>query len=245
MVARQLPLGVIMLIFLATFPSLTSAADWYVRPYDEAGYGVADGTSYETAFNGMHGGAIKWQGIGPGDTLHVCGLHDGGGYDYLEHKAANPVMFVNGVAGAPGQPITVTGDCADDPGTIFGASMKFVDGWAVHDKYWNVYIRNCTVPPENRPTFIQGHERHRSADAIDGIVRLAKGISPAVMIMIPEAIDKLTTALMQARDLQARLVIICDTEKQARDAKQAAHELLPDHREVSLSRAQAGAWGLN
>ena len=27
------------------------------------------------------------------------------------------------------------------------------------------------------------------------------------------------------------------------DAKQAALELLPDHREVSLSRAEAGAWG--
>ena len=45
--------------------------------------------------------------------------------------------------------------------------------------------------------------------------------------------------------LKARLVIVCDTEEQARDAKQAAHELLPDHLEVSLCRAQAGAWGVN
>ncbi len=71
------------------------------------------------------------------------------------------------------------------------------------------------------------------------------GISPAVMVMIPEAADKLTTALAQAHTLKARLVIVCDTEEQARDAKQAAHELLPDHREVSLCRAQAGAWGVN
>ncbi len=71
------------------------------------------------------------------------------------------------------------------------------------------------------------------------------GVSPAVMIMIPEAIDNLTAALMQAHRLQARLVIVCDTEKQARDATKAARELLPDHREVSLSRAQVGAWGLN
>ncbi len=71
------------------------------------------------------------------------------------------------------------------------------------------------------------------------------GVSTSVMVMIPEAGDKLTAALTQARNLQARLVIVCDTEKQARDAKQAAHELLPDHREVSLCRAQAGAWGLN
>ncbi len=71
------------------------------------------------------------------------------------------------------------------------------------------------------------------------------GVSPSVMVMIPEAADKLTAALVQARSLQARLVIVCDTEKQARDAKQAATKLLPDHREVSLSRAEAGAWGLN
>ncbi len=70
-------------------------------------------------------------------------------------------------------------------------------------------------------------------------------ISPAVMVMIPEAADRLTAALVQTRNLQARLVIVCDTEKQARDAKQAAHELLPGHREVSLCRAEAGAWGLN
>ncbi len=70
-------------------------------------------------------------------------------------------------------------------------------------------------------------------------------VSSTLMVMIPEAADKLTTALMQAHKLQARLLILCDTEEQARDAKQAAHELLPDHREVSLSRAEAGAWGLN
>ncbi len=65
------------------------------------------------------------------------------------------------------------------------------------------------------------------------------------MVMIPEAADKLTDALVQAQKLRARLVVVCDTEEQARDAKQAATKLLPDHREVSLGRAEAGAWGLN
>jgi len=69
------------------------------------------------------------------------------------------------------------------------------------------------------------------------------GVSPSVMVMIPEAADKLTAALVQARNLQARLVIVCDTKKQARDAKQAALELLSDHLEVSQCRAQVGAWG--
>ena len=57
--------------------------------------------------------------------------------------------------------------------------------------------------------------------------------------------DKLTAALMQARYLQARLVIVCDTQKQARDAKRTALDQLSEHREVSLCRAQVGAWRLN
>ncbi len=71
------------------------------------------------------------------------------------------------------------------------------------------------------------------------------GVSPAVMVMIPEGADKLTTALMQVHKLQARLLILCDTEEQAVDAKQVALDLLPNHQVVSLSRAAAGAWGLN
>ena len=71
------------------------------------------------------------------------------------------------------------------------------------------------------------------------------GVSPSVMVMIPEAADRLPTALMKARYLQARLDIVCDTEKQTRDAKRTALDQLPEHREVSLCRAQVGAWGLN
>ncbi len=71
------------------------------------------------------------------------------------------------------------------------------------------------------------------------------GVSPAVAIMIPEALDKLTAALKQVHKTGARLIILCDTKEQAANAKQAAVDLLPDHREVSLNRAEAGVWGLN
>ena len=71
------------------------------------------------------------------------------------------------------------------------------------------------------------------------------GASPAVVVMIPEAADNLTVALNQARELRARMVIVCDTAKQARQSKRAALDQLPEHREVSLSRVEAGAWGLN
>ena len=71
------------------------------------------------------------------------------------------------------------------------------------------------------------------------------GTSPTVMIMIPEAAKMLAQAFAQAHKIQARLVIVCDTAKQARDSKRAALDQLPEHREVSLSRVEAGAWGLN
>ena len=71
------------------------------------------------------------------------------------------------------------------------------------------------------------------------------GTSPTVMIMIPEAADNLAAAFAQAHKLQARMVIVCDTAKQARKSKRAALDQLPEHREVSLNRVEAGAWGLN
>ncbi len=70
------------------------------------------------------------------------------------------------------------------------------------------------------------------------------GVSACVAIMIPEAIDDLTRALKQAHKTAARLIILCDTGEQAVLAKKVAHEFLPDHREVSMSRAEAGAWGV-
>ena len=71
------------------------------------------------------------------------------------------------------------------------------------------------------------------------------GASPTVAIMIPEAADNLITALIQARNLQARMVIVCDTAKQARKSKQVALDQLPDHCEVSLNRVEVGAWATN
>ncbi len=71
------------------------------------------------------------------------------------------------------------------------------------------------------------------------------GTLPTVTILIPEAADNLTVALTRARELRARMVIVCDTAKQARKSKRAALDQLPEHCEVSLSRVEAGAWGLN
>ena len=71
------------------------------------------------------------------------------------------------------------------------------------------------------------------------------GVSHAVTVMIPEAESNLDTALAQARALKARIVLVCDTAVQAEAMRNRGRQLLPDHREVALDRAAAGAWGLD
>ena len=70
------------------------------------------------------------------------------------------------------------------------------------------------------------------------------GDSATVSIMIPEMGHMFDTATATTRQLRARLCILCDTAGQARAARQAALERLPEHREVALERAEAGAWGI-
>jgi hypothetical protein len=68
------------------------------------------------------------------------------------------------------------------------------------------------------------------------------GIAHCVSVLIPEAEHRLEIALEQARQLKARVVIVCDTAEQAKAARARSAPLLPDHHEVSLERAAAGAW---
>jgi len=163
-----------LLILLALIPRITFGADWYARPYNgPTGYGISDGASYENAFNGIDSvRSIKWAGINPGDTLFVCGFHDGGGYDYA--SAPRPVMFIGNVHGTEAAPITISGGCPGDPGTIFGSGGKYVDGWALHNAANNIYSHPFTVFPSNLATLVQAFERHNSADLVDGLVRLNK-----------------------------------------------------------------------
>lgn len=69
------------------------------------------------------------------------------------------------------------------------------------------------------------------------------GPANVVSILIPEAEPSMElAALDQARHMQARVVILCDTAAQAQAARIRVKALLPDHREVAIDRAQAGAW---
>lgn len=71
------------------------------------------------------------------------------------------------------------------------------------------------------------------------------GVSHTVAVLIPEAESNLETALAQARVLKARVLLVCDTAAQAEAVRGRSCPLLPDHREVAIERAEAGAWGLD
>lgn len=71
------------------------------------------------------------------------------------------------------------------------------------------------------------------------------GVAHTVTVMIPEAESNLETALARACALKARVLLVCDTAAQAKAARDRSCPLLPDHREVAVERAQAGAWGLD
>ena len=118
--------------------SSTAAKSWYFRPQmssshqlrlagfsPSAGRGpppppAAAGASYATAWTAV--AAIDWAKISAGDTLFVCGLHDGGRLD-----GALNITKVQG-SGVEGNPVTYDGRCVDDsgradPGTLMAGKL--------------------------------------------------------------------------------------------------------------------------
>ena len=71
------------------------------------------------------------------------------------------------------------------------------------------------------------------------------GVAHTVAVMIPEAESNIEIALAQARALQARVLLVCDTAAQAKAMRNRSRQLLPHHHEVAIDRAEAGAWGLD
>ena len=170
---KKILIGIILLI--ALLPIFVSATNWYARQYTPGGYGTSDGASYATAFNGISyigTGAINWNLIRPGDTLYICGFHDGGNYDYAIYLP-RPVLYINGKSGTQASPITIRGDCPGDAATIFGAGMQINSGWTLHDATNNIYKQAYSPLPSNYATITQqAFERYKTADKVNGIVRL-------------------------------------------------------------------------
>lgn len=98
----------LLLCLVAAVP--LEATTWYVRP--KAGeYGAEDGTSYETAWDGLS--AIVWRqgGVTAGDTLYVCGTFN------MQDDGTNLQIRASGTSG---NPITIRGDYPGDPGVVIG-----------------------------------------------------------------------------------------------------------------------------
>ncbi len=106
-------IAVILLCLALALPA--PAATWFVRP-STGEYGIEDGRSYGTAWDGLN--AVVWGtgGVQPGDTLYVCGTFD--------RSSDGPIR--PGIDGASGRVITIRGDYPEDPGYVVGASRTSV-----------------------------------------------------------------------------------------------------------------------
>jgi uncharacterized repeat protein (TIGR02543 family) len=112
---------VFLLLCLATALPLQAANTWYVRP-SGGSYGSADGTSYETAWNGFV--SIVWASVQPGDTLYVAGTFHNHSETGRPFRGLVLPVDVNDhpiVNGTEGSPITIRGDYPGDPGVLVGA----------------------------------------------------------------------------------------------------------------------------
>lgn len=89
--------------------------EWFVRP-DASHGGANSGASWDNAWQGL--GAVVWgaSGVGPGDTLLICGTH---------RLEAAWSVGKHGAVGAD-QIVTIAGDYAADPGAIVFTSPGFV-----------------------------------------------------------------------------------------------------------------------
>jgi hypothetical protein len=70
------------------------------------------------------------------------------------------------------------------------------------------------------------------------------GSSSAISVQVPEAADLIPTAAKLAWRHSVRVLLLCDTADQAVAARRQFAKLAPRHREVSLARAEVGAWCL-
>jgi len=92
---------------------------WYVRPMIGE-YGVEDGASYETAFDGLD--KVIWSSIQPGDTLYVCGT-------FMSTTEVEEGRLIVQASGTEDNPILVRGDCPGDSGIIVGAYQYAAANW--------------------------------------------------------------------------------------------------------------------
>lgn len=106
-------------VFLALWLVALSvnATDWYCRP-SGGSYGAEDGTTYETAWDGLM--SVVWGGSGVqgGDILYICGAHLHT-IDNPNNLGAQALVSVT-ASGTQANPITIRMDYPGDTGEVYG-----------------------------------------------------------------------------------------------------------------------------
>jgi len=117
------------------------ATTWYVRPED-GDYGSEDGTSFENAWDGLHAIVFGEQGVEPGDTLYVCGVHVFNRTQYSYFVAQDDVFVKSGASEDSPYWVKIRGDCSGDQGIVWGAYKRsFGDPWVDEgDGIWSTTI---------------------------------------------------------------------------------------------------------
>jgi len=116
-------------IFLTVFLAPPAfSADWYVRP--EGGYyGAGNGTSYTNAWDGLLNVVWGPDGIRPGDTLWICGLHIHN-VTKIHLSPIDTQADIDLISGSSESTrVTIRGDYPDDPGIVWGAYKISHESW--------------------------------------------------------------------------------------------------------------------
>lgn len=126
---------IVATLVVCMFAAPLLAEDLYTRPLSACANN-GDGTSYQCAATAGAAGAYRGFGnvlygsgagkVSTGDTLYICGRHDGGSAD------ATLIPTVDA---------TLDGNCPYDPGTIIAAYLTLMDGWFGPDVF-GVYSQN-------------------------------------------------------------------------------------------------------
>lgn len=125
---------IVFLLSLLSLPVLADAKTMYVRPYPVCANN-GDGTAYACAASPGAVGAYRAFGgvtfggganqVSNGDTLYICGFHDG---SWQSGPVQDAELVVTTTA-------IVDGNCPSDAGSILSANQKFTSGWTGPDSF--------------------------------------------------------------------------------------------------------------
>lgn len=124
----------LLILIVLFYSSLSYASTWYVRPYAASNYGSDDGTSYDSAWNGLDD--VNWASISNGDTLYISDSH---GYSYTNTGVTS--LYAHTVLTVSVSGVTI----AQDPlhtGTWYRTTRAIKAGSTWSNPYAGIYSIN-------------------------------------------------------------------------------------------------------